>query len=402
MSKQAAAISVVHVIPALPVGGAETVVFHMVRGLDRRRFAPAVCVLGERGPMGEEMERAGIQVTALEMFNRGARLIRLVPQLRSLLVERGVCIVHTHLYHGNYYGRLAAFAAGVPVTVTSVHNVYDRVKRHRRVINRWLARRTDAILAVSETVRQDILRWDGVPAEKVRLLPNGIDLDPFLAPADREAARRALALPPGLPVIGTVGRLEVQKAQDVLLRAVAVLRRAGTDAVLLLVGDGREREPLQALATSLGLRQRVRFLGTRRDLPLLYAAMDVFALPSRWEGMPLALIEAMAAAIPVVATPVGGVPSVVEDGATGHLVPAEDVEALAAALAGALRDPATSRALAAAGRIRVMEMCSVEAMVRGLEALYLELMEKKSRNVKPTTDNRQLTTGQGTANARRK
>ena len=393
MSNRAAALRVMHVIPSLPVGGAETLVFHMVRGLDRQRFAPAVCVLGERGPMGLEMERAGIEVTALGLFDKSGRLIRLVPRLRRLLVERGVHIVHTHLYHGNYYGRLAALAAGVPVTVASVHNVYDRVKPHRRRINRWLGRRTDAIVAGSETVRKDILQWDGVPAEKVRILPYGIDLDPYLAPINREAARRTLDLPSGLPVIGTVGRLEVQKAHDVLLHAFASLRRAGLDAMLLLVGDGRERESLQALATSLGLGDRVRFLGTRRDLPLLYAAMDVFALPSRWEGTPLALIGAMAAAVPVVATPVGGVPTVIEDGATGCLIPADDVAALTSALGAALGDRETSRARAERGRAHILEQCSVKAMVRGLEALYLELAERKIGKAKPTTDSRQRANG---------
>lgn len=387
MLGQDAAVGVLHVIPQLPVGGAETLVFHMVRGLDRRRFAPAVCVLGELGPMGAEMERVGVEVTALESFRAPGRLVRVVRGLARLIRGRGVQIVHTHLYHGNYYGRLAAFTAGAPVTVASVHNVYDRVKAHRRWINRVLGRRTDAILAGSETVRQDILRWDGVRADKVRILPYGIDLDPYLTPMDREAARRALDVPPGPAVIGTVSRLEVQKAQDLLLRAFATLRAAGTDAVLLLVGDGREKARLQELANTLGLQDRVRFLGTRRDLPLLFAAMDVFALPSRWEGTPLALIGAMAAALPVVATPVGGVTTVVEDGKTGRLVPVEDAEALAAALGEALHDRATSRALAEAGRNHVMETCSVAAMVRGLEALYLELLEKKVGNVKGKTDN---------------
>lgn len=382
-----ATISVLHIIPALPVGGAENLVFHMVRGLDRRRFTPAVCVLGERGPMGAEMERAGIEVTALGLFDTRGRLIRLVPRLRRLLVERGVRIVHTHLYHGNYYGRLAAIAAGTPVAVASVHNVYDQVKPHRRRVNRWLGRRTDAILAGSEAVRRDILQRDGVPAEKVRILPYGIDLAPYLAPADRQAARQALGLPPGLPVVGTVGRLETQKAHDVLLRAFATLRRAGKDAILLVVGDGREREALAALTASFDFGDRVRFLGTRRDLPTVYAAMDVFAFPSRWEGTPLALIGAMAASVPVVATPVGGVTTVLEDGVTGRLVPVDDVEALAVALADALRDPETSRALAEKGRARAVEKCSVEAMVKGLEALYLELLERKTGNEGPTTDN---------------
>jgi len=375
-------LPVVHIIPALPVGGAETLVYHMVRGLDRRRFTPAVCVLGSPGPMGAEMERAGIEVVALDRFRERGRLVRLVGPLSRLLSERGVAIAHTHLYHANYYGRMAALWARTPVIVASVHNVYDRVKPHRRWINRCLGNRTDAILAGSETVRQDILRWDGVASEKVRVLPYGVDLEPYLAPADPAAARQALGLPPGVSVIGTVGRLEVQKAQDVLLQAFALLRRSGTDAVLLLVGDGREEARLRGIATELELQDRVRFLGTRRDLPLLFAAMDVFALPSRWEGTPLALIAAMAAAIPVVATPVGGVPEVVTDGGTGRVIPVDDAAALANALQAALGDVATSRALAERGRARVVAQCSVEVMVRGLETLYLELVERKVGNVK--------------------
>jgi glycosyltransferase involved in cell wall biosynthesis len=332
--------------------------------------------------MGAEMERAGIDVVALDRFRTRGRLFRLVGPLSRLLSERGVVIVHTHLYHANYYGRIAALWARTPVIVTSVHNVYDQVKHHRRWINRCLGNRTDAILAGSENVRQDILRWDSVPSEKVRILPYGVDLEPYLAPVDRAAARQALGLPPGIAVIGTVGRLEVQKAQDVLLRAFASLLRSGTDAILLLVGDGREQARLRGITTELQLQDRVRFLGTRRDLPLLFAAMDVFALPSRWEGTPLALIAAMAAAIPVVATPVGGVPDVVKDGGTGRMVPVEDAAALARALQAALGDVAISRAMAERGRAHVVAHCSVQAMVRGLEALYLELAERKVGNVK--------------------
>lgn len=369
-------IPLVHVIPELPVGGAETLIFHMVRGVNRQRFAPAVCVLGEPGPMGREMAAAGIEVVALRRFRRPGRLARVLPPLTRLMRGRGVGIVHTHLYHGNYYGRLAAILTRTPVIVASVHNVYERVKAHRAWINRALARWTDAILAGSEAVREDILRSDGVPRERVHVLPYGIDLAPYLALPDREEARRMLGVPPGAPVIGTVGRLETQKGHDLLLRSLADLRRGGCDALLLLVGEGREGARLAALASALGLDERVRFLGTRRDLPVLFAAMDVFAFPSRWEGTPLSLIAAMAAGLPVVATPVGGVPDVVKDGATGRLVPVEDVPALTAALRASLRDAGTSQTLGAAAREHVLARCSVTAMLRGLEALYGSLAER--------------------------
>jgi len=369
-------VPVLYVIPELPVGGAETLTFHMARGLDRQRFAPAVCVLGGPGPMGQEMARAGIEVVALQRFRRPGRLLRVLPPLTRLLRQRGVGIVHTHLYHGNTYGRLAAILARTPVIVASVHNVYERVKTHRVWINRALARWTDAILAGSEAVREDILRSDGVPRGQVHVLPYGIDPEPYLTLPDPVETQRTLGLPPGAPVIGTVGRLETQKGHDLLLRSLADLRSEGCDAVLLLVGEGRERTRLSELAAELGLADRVRFLGTRRDLPALFAAMDVFAFPSRWEGTPLALIAAMAAGLPVVATPVGGVPDVLTDGATGRLVPVDDVPALTAALRATLRDAASARMLGAAAREHVLARCSVTAMLHGLEALYWSLAEK--------------------------
>jgi len=369
-------IRVLHVIPELPVGGAETLIFHMARGLDRQRFAPTVCVLGEPGPMGQEMGASGIELVALRRFRRAGRSLRVLPPLTRLLRERGVGIVHTHLYHGNTYGRLAAILARTPVIVASVHNVYERVKAHRAWVNRALARRTDAILAGSEAVRADILRWDGVPRTQVHVLPYGIDPEPYLILPDPVESRKTLGLPPDVRVIGTVGRLETQKGHDLLLRSLADLRSEGCDAVLLLVGEGRERTRLSALAAELGLGDRLQFLGTRRDLPVLFAAMDVFAFPSRWEGTPLALIAAMAAGLPVVATPVGGIPDVLKDGATGRLVPVDNVPALTEALRATLRDAATSRTLGAAAREHVLAHCSVTAMLHELEALYWSLAEK--------------------------
>jgi glycosyltransferase involved in cell wall biosynthesis len=378
-----APLSVLHIIPELPVGGAETLVFQMVAGLDRARFEPAVCVLGAPGPLGREMEAAGIEVVALRQFEARPRLPRLLPALVRLLRERRVQIVHTHLYHANYYGRLAAILARVPVRVASVHNVYDRVKRHRRWINGWLGRGTHAVLAGSERVRQDILRWDGVAPCRVEVMPYGIDCDPYRSLPDGAQARAALELPAGLPVVGTVGRLEAQKAQDVLLRAFAEVRRDGIDARLLIVGDGRERESLTRLAAELGVQGAVRLAGTRRDLPTVFAALDVFALPSRWEGTPLALMAAMAAGLPVIATPVGGVPDVVRDGETGRLVPADDAGALAAALRDALRDPAGRRRLGAAAREFALARCSRSAMLNELQGLYERLWKMQVRNEEP-------------------
>jgi glycosyltransferase involved in cell wall biosynthesis len=371
-------LKVLHLLVSLPVGGAEDLVAAIVRGLDPERFAAGVACLGLPGPVGEELYSAGYPVNYLGHNLKRTSLWRLVADVRRLLQELEPDILHTHLYHPNLYGRLAALGLGLPV-VAAVHNSYTRVKFHRRLWNHLLARTSERILVGSTQVWDDVRRYDWVPASRLLLLPYGIRLAELETPLSPEEARRALGVS-GF-VVGAVGRLEEQKGHRYLLAALAQARREMPEATLLLVGDGRLREELEHLAEDLGVADRVQFLGTRRDLALIYRALDLFVQPSLWEGLPLALLKAMGAGLPVLATRVSGVQDVIAEGSSGRLVAPGDPKALAHRLVELYRSLETRTRLGAAAGHTIRERYSLEAMLVRLEELYLELGEKSPRTL---------------------
>ena len=355
----------------MPVGGAEDLVAAIARGLDPQRFAVAIVTLGPPGPVGQELRGQDYEVVSLGLDIRRTSMVRLAGTVRRFLSARRPDILHTHLYHPNLYGRLAALGLGLPGVVAAVHNSYTSVKFHRRLWNFLLAWATDRILVGSPHVWQDVRRYDGVPASRLRLMPYGIPLAELDPPLSRDAARQRLGVKG--PVIGTVGRLEDQKGHTHLLAALPEVRREFPDLVVLLVGEGRRQANLKRQVQTLGLQDTVRFLGTRRDLPEIYRALDLFVQPSLWEGLPLALLKAMGASLPVVATSVSGSVEAIEDGVNGRLVAPSDPQALAQAIKELLGQPEQRRRLADAARCTVAARFSLEAMLRQLEELYLDL-----------------------------
>ena len=369
-------LSILYVIPTLPVGGAEQHVLSIIRGIDRTRFEAMVCSLGAKGEIGAEIERLGTEVLSLNRMRHKRWDFRIVADVRRLIKIRGIDIVHTHLYHANTYGRIAARLAGVKGIVATVHNVYFATKLKRRCLNHWLAGFTDRIIAVSEAVKDDIVRYDWVPPQKVAVIPNGIDIRAFDRPVDRQAIRRQLGIAPDDVVIGSVSRLERQKGQADMVSAFHRLARTYPDIRLVVVGDGSLRPALERQVADAGLARRVIFTGFRRDIVELLSGMDLFVSASLWEGQGVSVLEAMAARLPVVATRVGGTVEVVEDGVTGMLVPPSDAAALAAACETLAFDRVRSRALGDAGRARVESRFCGEAMIRRIEAIYEELGDR--------------------------
>jgi glycosyltransferase involved in cell wall biosynthesis len=239
--------------------------------------------------------------------------------------------------------------------------------------DRALGRRTTRIIANAEAVRRFLIESIGLPAGKIRVIRNGLDLGEF----DAAAAREPSAPTPetsGAPVIGTVGRLEPQKGTCYLLDAFARLPPETGPAELWVIGGGPDLEPLRSQAQALGVAARVRFLGPRPDVPALLGRLDLFVLPSLWEGLPNAALEAMAARRAVVATNVDGTPEAVADGVTGLLVPPADADALARAIAILLRDPERRGTLAEAGRRRVEREFGMDRMVAETQQVYREAM----------------------------
>jgi glycosyltransferase involved in cell wall biosynthesis len=373
-------LRILHLITTMPVGGAENLVLTTMRHLDPTRFSSVLCCIQDKGILGNEAENSGFQVVALDRMKRKHFDFQAITDIVEVIRREQADVIHCHLYHAALYGRLAAKRAGVPCVVTA-HNVYSNPKWHRRLINRWLGRYTARIIGVSQPVGDDVLRYDRIAPEKLLVIPNGIDLAPMLQMLDHETAKKRLGLPACAPVIGCVGRLEPQKGHRFLLEALAMLRKQRGDCPhLVIVGTGSALGSIRRQIESLSLEDRVHLLGTRRDIPEILAALDLFVLPSLWEGLPLALLEAMAAGVPVMASAVGGVGDVLDNGRYGGLLPPGNGSALCDAMTDWLDHPEKRRALGELGKMRAHQDYSARSMVGRLEEIYEALRASRKRD----------------------
>jgi glycosyltransferase involved in cell wall biosynthesis len=275
-----------------------------------------------------------------------------------------------------FWGRLAARLAGVPVIASALHST--GLPDHVEFLNRQLAALTDAFIAVAQPHGRYLAEHEGCPAAKIRVVPNGVDTERFRPRVADRAFRQALRLPADAPTVAIVAALRPEKNHELFLRAAALVHEQLPEARMLVVGNGVRRAALEQLSAELGLSKTVRFLGTRHDVPEILAQVDVVALTSHMEANPVSILEAMACGKPVVATRVGSVPESVRDGQTGYLVEPGDAAALAERLLLLLRNPQQAAAMGAAGRQHVLEHASIEAMVRGYEALIGEIYASKA------------------------
>lgn len=362
-------LRVAHVIQNLNYGGMERLLADLVRCADPTVFESHVVVLQYTGRFAQGLERYG-RIHQCPPLPRWSLLWPgpLIRLLRSIAPD----VVHSH--SGVWYkATLAARRAGVRRVLHTEHGLRARDSWMSRTVERRAARRTDVVVAVSDALAA-ILAGPIVPPEKVRVVPNGVDTDLHQPGADGAPLRAALGIPPGAPVIGSIGRLEPVKAYDVMLAAFADLRRAWPrdrpTPVLVLAGDGSERGRLTGLAAQLGLGDAVHFLGWRDDVAALHGASALFTLSSLSEGTSVSLLEAMSAGVCPVVTAVGGNPAVLGDPLRHRLVPARDPLALARAWSAALADPAGLAVDARAARQRVLDAFSLRAMVARYAALY--------------------------------
>jgi glycosyltransferase involved in cell wall biosynthesis len=367
-------IKVLQLLVTMPVGGAEIMVADIATGLEPGRFEVVTACLGETGPLGEELRRRGKRVVSLGLDLKRTSAFHLVRRVRELLKEIRPDILHTHLYHANLYGRLAALGLGLPGVVATVHNIYSRVKWHRCLANYLLARLADYVLVFSPQVREDVFRFDWVPPSRLRMLTPGVRLEEPNPEETREEIRSRLGIS-GF-CLGNVARLEEQKGHEDLLAAVSKVRGEIPDLTVLLVGDGSRGARLRVLTQELGLGQVVRFLGVRRDVPEILRALDAFVMPSHWEGIPLTLLEAMGHGLPVVSTRVGRAPEIILDGENGRLTPVADPEALARAILELYREPGKRRQWGEQARRTVQEKYTLKHFLEQFAAIYQELYEK--------------------------
>jgi glycosyltransferase involved in cell wall biosynthesis len=367
----------------VPLGGAEKIASQVALALDRDRFEPAICVTRfdpqiEQRPVQEEIERAGISLIRLD--RRGPTHLRPWRTLTKFMRDWEVDVVHAHKAGSSFWAALLAPGAGAPAVIAHEHGWSFEERALSQFVDRhFVARRADALVAVTDADRARMIAA-GLPADKVRVIHNGIRMPP--PPDPNRDVRRELGIEAGRPLVGIVATLRPEKALDVLIRATASLRTDFPDVAVLIVGSETpisfgERGRLEELISQLGLSDHVKLLGGRSDVPEILDVIDVAVLCSSHEASPLAVMEYMEAGKPVVATRVGGIPDMVEDGVTGLLVPPNDPEALAQGIAMMLYDPDRAARLGGAARERRRTEFSIEATARHFEDLYEELHQRK-------------------------
>jgi glycosyltransferase involved in cell wall biosynthesis len=357
------------VIGSLGVGGGERVALDLASG-QKRRGAHVIAVSLEEpadGAMAAEYGAHGVDVVRVRKRPGGVDP-SLWWRLSRVFVQHGINIVHTHNPPPLIYGAPASFFARAACVHTK-HGA-NAMPARRRVLARAAARFCRAYVAVSETTAAEAARDRDVGGEKLSTIENGIDLTRFApSAATRADMRAALGLSPDAYVVGTVGRLVREKRQLALVQAMAPL--LSPKVRLVIVGEGAERAAVERARDALGERAAfVSLLGARADAPRIYAALDLFALSSDSEGLPLVVIEAMASGLPVVSTAVGGIPAAVVDGVTGALVPAGDVDALSRRLGELAASPALGVRWGAEGRRRALARYSAERMVDDYLRVY--------------------------------
>jgi glycosyltransferase involved in cell wall biosynthesis len=362
-----------YVIWSLGLGGAEQMVIRLAAALDRRRFQPFVCCLNEDGPFAEEARRTGTEVFALR--KRGRFDAWVVRRLARLLRERRIDVVHTHLWGGNVWGRLGALMAGSPVLVATEHNTDTWKRPYHFAIDRRLARRTRRLVAVSRTVAE-FYEARGVGRGKWRVIHNGVaGMQPT---PTREAARSALGVAVEAPLVGFIGRFVPAKGPQTFLDVVARAVREIPDLRAVMIGDGPLREEMERTRIRLGLDGRVVFTGVRHDVGDILPALDALLFCSEREGLSVAMLEGMAAGVPVLATPVGGTTEIIDPGRTGLLAPVGRPEEIAAKLVGLLHAPSLAQRLRDAAREQVHARFSLRHMVQEHEALYASSSESEA------------------------
>lgn len=367
-------VRVLYLSHAYMVGGAEEMVLNLVRHLPDR-YEPAVVSIHRAGPIGEEIRKTGVSFNVLGLEPGISRPFD-VLRLRDFLHKFQPTIVHTFLLTGSLYGRFAAMMAGVPVVIGTEVNIYENKRASHARFENWLMRGTDAVVASAKSVKDFYVGQIGADPAKVEVIYNAVDWSQLATTMTRDAFRASIGVPPGAIAAGIIARLTEQKAHPVLFDAMA--QHAPLQHMhLVVVGDGELREPLKQRVDMLGLQHRVHFVGARRDLGNILAAVDLFAMPSLWEGLPLSLVLAMGAGLPVVATRVAGIPEVVQHDVTGLLVSPGSSSELAQALARLVEDASLRRSLGERARAFVLPRFGVEKYVDSITGLYDRLLAAK-------------------------
>jgi glycosyltransferase involved in cell wall biosynthesis len=377
LTKHPDPFKLLYLITDLSLGGAQKVLTYIIEHLDRNWFRPLVaCLYGGDSPIGDDLRNMGIPVYDLKM-NKKWRLDSLW-RLYKLLHTKDITILHSSLFHANMAARLVGTLAHTPIIITWRQNI-NIGSNFRDFTNKLTSSLDDHVVAVSENTRLIELQASGVPPNKVSVVHNCIDVARYelTKSLDRNIIRAGLDIPKDAFLLGVVGRLHPQKGLFFLLDALLKIKNSIEQVELLIIGEGALRYDLEAHADSIGVSGITKFTGPRTDIPEILRALDVFVLPSLWEGLPLALLEAMASGLPVIATDVGGIPEVVINRETGLLIQPSNSQAIADAVLLLFNDRNLRIRLANAGSAFVYAQFSAQTLVKEMETVYKHLLAQK-------------------------
>lgn len=366
------------------IGGAETLALELVKRLNPDRYEPWLCLTRWSDDVAAaeparsalaSLERVGVGLIRVERHSRLAvrPWLRLMRRLRSLRPD----VIHAHKFGSNAWAALFGRLARVPVIVGHEHMwSYDDSGPLRRFVDRaWVAPRTDALIAVSREGRRQMIEVEGVSPQHIVYIPNGA---PRLEGGDGAAFRAELGIDPHAPLVGTLARLRPEKALELLIEAAGILRERWPALRVVIAGDGAERGALETLVEARGLSDTVLMPGYRQDVADMVAALDVAVCCSRFEGGPVSVMEYMDAGVATVATRVGGLPELIEDGSSGLLVEPGNAGALAGGIEMLLDDPDLRARLGAGGQARKRRDHDIDRWVARIEELYTSLLAARA------------------------
>jgi glycosyltransferase involved in cell wall biosynthesis len=367
---------VLHVIDSLVLGGAQVVLENLLTHADRSRFAPETVCLHGRGVFWDRIKAAGSPVHSLSFHHYFPSY---VPGLVALMLARRYDVVHCHLLASNLIAKPIASFLGVPVRINHDH-CNDKLADPRRwtpAADTWANRFSTHVCAVSESTRQFLIQHEGVPDERTTTIHNGVDLAIFQPrPEQRAETRARWNLPPDAFVVAGVGRLSYQKNFALFLETAAKVLEKHPSARFVIAGTGEDDAALRAQAAHLGLEGRLQFLGFVGDMTALYPALDLLLLTSRYEGLPITILEAMAVGIPIVASRLDGMLEILRDGEDAALVPPGDLDTFAARVCELIEQPALAQRYVDAALAKARAHHSAEAMTRAVEAIYFKYLPK--------------------------
>lgn len=377
-------VKILHVT-STTTGGSAFSLLLLLKYLDRKVFDISIAMPPD-GPFYCDIVKTQVQVYPLTISRQPFHYcnIRGFRQLRKILQKGMFDIVHTHTSVGGFLGRIAAKSVGIPCVIWTIHGWafnYSHStfvqRRFFKTIEKFLDRFTDHYVAVSRNMLEVGIQARVTISEKVSVIYHGIETDENEIRVHHNNLRKELGIGEDIPLVGNIGRIEPQKAVDDFLRAARIIKDAIPNVNFLVVGDGPLRNDMEKLSMQLGIKDVVLFTGWKKNVKEYMDIIDVVCIPSLWEALPFLLLEAMYTKKPVVATHVGGIPEVVDDGKTGILVPPSRPEVMANAIITLIENKRIAKEMGEAGKRRVQQLFSVEQMITHYEKLYLDLLKKK-------------------------